>query len=340
MKNLLIITQKVDENDQLLGFFINWIACFARKFDKVTVLCLEKGKFNLPPNVKVLSLGKDYGAGKLKQLSNFYFLIFNLHKDYDAVFVHMNPIWAVAGGLFWRLTSKKIFLWYTSGGVTAKLKLAEKFADIIFTASKESFRLSSKKVIVTGHGIDTDLFKPDPNAKTNDGILKILSVGRISPVKNYRTLIEAVQILANQKINFFVTIIGEPALKQDRQYEEGIKKKIKDLGLEKKFEFKGKIGHGYLTSYYQASNLFVHLSKTGSLDKSLLEAMACGITVLSCNESSGAFLPKEYTFNEANSEELAERIKFAVLYPKNLRDYVVRHHNLSDLIAMLASRMS
>ena len=51
--NILIITQKVDRKDQLLGFFIDWLAVFAEKFEKVTVLCLEKGEFNLAENVKV-----------------------------------------------------------------------------------------------------------------------------------------------------------------------------------------------------------------------------------------------------------------------------------------------
>ena len=65
---LLIITQKVDKNDQLLGFFIEWLRRFSGKFEKITVLCLEKGEFELPENVKVISLGKDEGASKLKQL--------------------------------------------------------------------------------------------------------------------------------------------------------------------------------------------------------------------------------------------------------------------------------
>ena len=306
MKNLLIITQKVDKNDQLLGFFIDWINRFAQKFEQVTVLCLEKGEFNLPPNVKVLSLGKDYGAGKLKQLSNFYFLIFNLHKDYDAVFVHMNPIWAVAGGLFWRLTSKKIFLWYTSGGVTAKLKLAEKFADTIFTASKESFRLPSKKVIITGHGIDTELFKPDINKKSEK--FSILSIGRIAEVKNYEILVRAAKILKDKNIEFSITMIGEPALKKDWDYEQKLKSLISELGLRENFNFLGKINHSDIVPYYQSNHLFIHLSKTGSLDKTLLEAMSCGMKILSSNDASKSFLPQNLNFNDKNSEELANKI--------------------------------
>src|SRR3989344_8793777 len=101
--NLLIITQKVDNNDQLLGFFIEWLKKLSQKFDKLIVLCLEKGEYDLPTNVEVVSLGKDRGDSKLKQLFNFYYLIFNLRRKYNAVFVHMNPIWAVLGGTFWRL---------------------------------------------------------------------------------------------------------------------------------------------------------------------------------------------------------------------------------------------
>ena len=52
-------------------------------------------------------------------------------------------------------------------------------------------KLKGKKVIVTGHGINTDLFKPSLRGldlgETNHK-LRILSVGRIAPVKNYDEL--------------------------------------------------------------------------------------------------------------------------------------------------------
>src|SRR3989344_8250246 len=146
---LLVITQKVDENDQLLGFFIEWLKRLAQKFDKLIVLCLEKGEFNLPENVEVISLGKNKGHSKIRQLFTLYSLLFTRRHNYDAVFIHMNPIWVVLGGPLWKLFNKKIFFWYTHKAVTSKLRLAEIFADVIFTASKESFRLPSKKIIIT-----------------------------------------------------------------------------------------------------------------------------------------------------------------------------------------------
>ena len=340
-KNLLIITQKVDQNDQLLGFFIDWITRFAQKFEKITVLCLEKGEFNLPENVKVVSLGKDRGISKLVQLISFYKFIFSLRNDYDTVLVHMNPIWVVLGGFWWKMMKKKIFFWYTSGGVTTKLKLAEKFADTIFTASSESFRLPSKKVIVTGHGIDTDLFKPDPNIKTHDGVLRILSVGRISPVKNYETLIKAGKIMHNQGRDFHITLVGEPALASDKSYEVKIKELIQGYGLTDKFTFLGKISHRNLPDIYRKHDAFVHLSRTGSLDKAVLEAMASGLSVLSCNDAARAFLPKELIFHDNDPVGLAEKIVAVSnkLEQGSLRDYVVKNHGLDRLIKKISDLM-
>jgi len=339
--NLLIITQKVDKDDQLLGFFIDWLRRFAEKFGKVTVLCLEKGRFDLPGNIKVISLGKDKGYSKIRQLSTFCFLLSTL--KYDVVFVHMNPIWVVLGGPSWKILHKKIFFWYTHKAVTPKLRLAEKFADVIFTASKESFRLPSKKVVVTGHGIDTEIFRPmtnDQRPMTNDEI-KILSVGRIAPVKNYETLINAAKILKEDGVNFSVSMVGEAALNSDTRYLASLKSKVKSLNLEDNFRFVGKINNKELPPYYQSHDIFIHLSKTGSLDKTILEAMACGMKVLSSNDSAKAFLSTELIFDQDNSRELADKIQ-AVNQSQNdsgLRNYVMQNHNLDNLINKISERI-
>ena len=60
---LLILTQKVDKNDDVLGFMHGWIAEFAKHCEKVTVIALGVGEFDLPRNVTVLSLGKDKTVG-------------------------------------------------------------------------------------------------------------------------------------------------------------------------------------------------------------------------------------------------------------------------------------
>ena len=86
---LLIITQKVDMNDDLLGFFHDWIIEFSKHFEEVTFICLKKGEYDLPQNVKVLSLGKETNKCKLKYIYNFYknlYFIKICHENYTAIF--------------------------------------------------------------------------------------------------------------------------------------------------------------------------------------------------------------------------------------------------------------
>jgi hypothetical protein len=50
---LLVITQKIDIDDDILGFFHRWVEKFAENLDRVYVICLWEGKHSLPRNVKV-----------------------------------------------------------------------------------------------------------------------------------------------------------------------------------------------------------------------------------------------------------------------------------------------
>jgi glycosyltransferase involved in cell wall biosynthesis len=348
--NLLIITQKVDENDQLLGFSINWFRRFAKKFDSIYILCLEKGKFDLPENVRVISLGKDRGVSKLGQLFNFYKNIWMLRKNYDAVFAFMNAIWIVLGSWLWHLLGKKVFLWYAHKTIRLKHRLAEKFADGIFTSTPEGFRLKSKKIIIVGQGIDTDIFKPlegsefivrsslSPEPRTVNHELKLLSVGRIAPIKNYEILIEAAKILKERGLEFSITFIGEPVFPQDREYEKKLKAMVQEEGLENRIHFMGKVAHKDLPRYYQSNQIFVNLGKTGSLDKTIVEAMASGLTVISSNEAAVKFLPKELVVKSDDPKQLADKIEEVAGkdFSRQLRQYVLENYSLNNLIEKIS----
>jgi len=96
---LLILTQKVDKNDDILGFFHRWLKEFAGRVEKLTVICLQKGEYDLPENVKVLSLGKERGVSKLGYVLNLYKYIWVLRAQYGHVFVHMNQEYVLLAGL-------------------------------------------------------------------------------------------------------------------------------------------------------------------------------------------------------------------------------------------------
>ncbi len=242
---LLICTQKVDAEDSDLGFFVRWIEEFKKHCE-----------------VEVISL-KDLGNGG--RLSRAYNLLAKTSTlDFDAVFVHMNPEYCVAAGWYWRLRGKKIGLWYTHKAVNVRLRIATLFANIIFTASKESFRLNSSKVHVMGHGIDTNFFTPDPSVHRGD---HYLSVGRLSKSKRHDL---AILVAGNdgQKLK----IAGEgPEL-------ENLKEEARVARVD--VEFLGPLTHAQLRDEYRKASQLIHTSETGSLDKVVLEALASGLPIM------------------------------------------------------------
>lgn len=329
-----MVTQVVDSRDPALGFFHRWIIEFARRFDTVTVIALRKGEMHLPANVRVLSLGKEEGVSRLEYVRRFYSYIWRSRNDYDQVFVHMNPEYVVLAGLVWRILNKKIVLWYLHRSVTLKLKVATLFADLIATGSKESFRLPSHKVRVLGHGIDIDAFVPA--IKDSSKPFSVITVGRISPSKDYETLLKAAALVPNANIQ----IVGAPATLGDREYESRLKNTVKELGIENRVAFAGPVKHDDIPALIASSDVFVNMSNTGSLDKAVLEAMACGTPALTSNEAFKEMLGSfDLTFPSGDHKALAEKLQG--LYEKRsalsslgerLRDIVVRQHNLPRLI--------
>jgi glycosyltransferase involved in cell wall biosynthesis len=333
---LLIVTQKVDKNDDILGFFHRWILEFAKHFEFVTVIALQVGEYDLPNNVKVLSLGKEEGGSKIKYILNFYKYIWSERKNYDAVFVHMNPIYVVLSGLFWKIWNKKVGLWYTHKSVDTKLRIAEIFADYIFTASDKSFRLKSKKLHVMGHGIDENEFKvKSANFESDmDKRIKILHVGRVAPAKNVHLFVEAAEILKRDGVQFQMNIIGNTATtKEDKKYFKKLKSDIQDKRLIKYFNFIGAVPPSETSSYYRENDIFINLSDTGSMDKTVLEAMVSGTQMLVSNEAFENVLPSENKTTK-DPEQIAKDIQRIANVESNpsLREYVLKEHTLRSLI--------
>jgi glycosyltransferase involved in cell wall biosynthesis len=82
---------------------------------------------------------------------------------------------------------------------------------------------------------------------------------------------------------------------------------------------------------------------TGSLDKAVLEAMACGAIVLSCNDAVAEMLGnyKDILIFEKNNErDLSDRVKkiiaaddhYLIELRKSLKEIVVSGHGLPGLV--------
>lgn len=201
---------------------------------------------------------------------------------------------------------------------------------------------------------------------------EILSIGRISRVKDYETLIKAVEILVNDKgiKNIKCDIYGDPALQEDFAYLQSLREFVKTAGLEDVVEFKGGVSYDevaqiltgqYLreSAYREADNqrvsakydLFVNLSATGSIDKTVLEAAASKTLAISSNEAYITPLTPIsplLTFERNNPRDLAEKImKLRQLPPEQraeiadkLYTWVKNEHNLDSLASKIIQEFS
>jgi glycosyltransferase involved in cell wall biosynthesis len=347
---LLILTQKVDVTDSNLGFFHQWIEEFAKKCEQVIVVCLFEGKHDLAGNVRVLSLGKESGTSRMRYLRRFYSYIWKERGNYDAVFVHMNQIYVILGGLIWRALGKRIGLWYAHGSTPFSLRFAALLAHDIFTSTIQSFRIRSPKVRVIGHGIDTESFSYIARERKPAPIL--VSWGRISPVKDYETLIEAVALLRAQGILARARLIGSPGTPEQEKYLQNLKKYAAMKGLEEAVVFPGPVSHQKLPGVLADVDMFVHTSQTGSLDKAPLEAMATGLPVFTCNESVRSVLPPAardmFSFASHDASMLAEEIRsFAlcaeeerIALSKLFREVVREGHRLEGCIIHIMAALA
>ncbi len=349
---LLIITQAVDTEDPVLGFFIRWIEEFAKHAERVEVICLKEGKHVLPANVRVHSLGKEKCpprfAPRLVYAFRFYALLWRLRGTYDAVFVHMNPEYIVLAGLFWRLSGTRVALWYTHKDVNLKLHLAVFLANAVLTASKESFRLKSAKVRVMGHGIDTQ--RAIPLHIEEVGVARLITSGRISRVKGLEVLLDAYRTLKDRGTPVTFSIFGAPVTPADKTYEQTLYQRLRVAGEIPEEIFRGAVPHAEMPGRRAHADCFLHASETGSLDKTVLDAIMSGLIPFS---SSSAYqeLFDGYEallcYPSGDSTALAERIvAFEALSPNRrneisttLRARVVQEHSLQALIPRILATL-
>lgn len=328
-------------NDPVLGFFHLWLEVFSKNCERLTVICLEKGEYHLPENVKVYSLGKEDGVSRFRYVLIFYFLILREVWNYSGVFIHMNPEYAILGSPAWKITGKKVALWYTHKSVDFKLRLAEKLVNKIFTASSESFRLSSRKVEVMGHGIDSRLF--EGRGEKISG-LKMITVGRISPAKDLKTLILGVRDfkarIGEKEVAF--DIVGGPVTKEDEFYEQEMRGLVKELGLDGIVNFIGEKKYSDLPEIYRRHDVFLHASRTGSMDKAVLEALASGLAVFTSSESYRDIHGGIHRFNSGDSGDLAKTIELVIssgkwLNNQETKDLIRKRYGLEPLVRKILS---
>lgn len=342
---LLILTQKVDQNDDVLGFFHGWIAEFAKHTEQVTVIALGVGEYHLPNNVRVCSLGKERGVSRLGYILNFYRFIWRERKNYDAVFVHMNQEYVLLGAFLWKLLGKKILMWRNHKKGSFVTRLAVALSNRVFCTSKFSYTARFKETMLMPVGIDTDVFKR--NEAMARAPHSILFLGRISPVKNVNIFIEALKILDEKNASFVAHVYGDPITANDAYYGK-VKEMARGLEQKRKIIFHAAVPNYKTPEVYNTHEIFVNITAAGSFDKTILEAMACETVALCSNDSLKGGVPEFLFVRQDDPADLARKLELLLRESparlletgKQERAYVAKHHTLSLLAEKLVRELA
>lgn len=186
--------------------------------------------------------------------------------------------------------------------VNAEILLTQKAKKIIAHSDSDKkyleylYNVDSKKIIMIPPGVDTLLFRPvnkneakkKIGANINDKI--ILFVGRIEPLKGLDALVYAIKIIVakNPSLQPYLWIVGGDVSEKTSAWSKQLRelenlRRILNISMHVKFV--GQRPQHELPFYYNASDIVALPSHYESFGMVALEAMACGVPVITSNVS-------------------------------------------------------
>lgn len=136
------------------------------------------------------------------------------------------------------------------------------------------------------HGIDVGLFNSHQPVDQPRAPFQLMTVARLVPKKGLPVVYKALALLAEKKIDFRHTLIG------DGQERDAILQLIERLGLSHVCQWRGTLAHDRVLDCYRQSDLFVlgcRLAANGDRDgipNVFMESMAMGIPVVGTRVSA------------------------------------------------------
>ena len=166
----------------------------------------------------------------------------------------------------------------TSWKARMQFRLANRWADRIIGVSEDSARVcraddprSADKITAIWNGIDVQRF--DYRGLTSH--TEAISVARLSPEKDFATLLRAVWSLVKDYPKFKLRIVGDGA---ERQQLESLARK---LNITNHVEFLGE--RSDVPELLAQAGFFVSSTTTEGISLTLLEAMAVGLPIVTTN---------------------------------------------------------
>jgi glycosyltransferase involved in cell wall biosynthesis len=306
------------------------------------IIVLLKDKISYPYDGKIISLDILKSSNIFLKIVCYLFGLLKFRRlakqekpDYVVSFGHLpNLINIFSGGLpvgrefksIVRIDNFYSFSCRGFGGLIYKIlvKLFFNKADTIVSVSKESardlisnFKIKKEKIKVIYNPLNVKEIKrlsEEPLEEEYKEIFKnpvIINIGQLGKQKNHQDLIRSFVGVKNKIKNVKLVILGQGPQKSN------LKKLVKKLKIENDVYFLGWQKNPF--KFLANSKVFVLSSLWEGLPYVLLEAMACGIPVVSYDCRSG---PREILAPETDSSFQTEDIEYTefgiLVEPENI----------------------
>jgi len=147
---------------------------------------------------------------------------------------------------------------------------------------------TGKTVVVVRSGVDSDDFKFLPHSLALPKNIRLLCHGIFYIHRRFEDIILALSMLREKGYDMTLTIIGDYGHKNSaKKYYEKLLDLTRDLGLEGKVIFEGKVSESALHQAYNKHDIFIFASHMQTWGLAVFEAMASGIPVV-LSKSAGA----------------------------------------------------
>lgn len=147
--------------------------------------------------------------------------------------------------------------------------------DSINERLQEVWGINANHLTTIRNGVNTNKFRPlDQNHNQADNIIRVGSISRLDPVKNFPCLIRAIARLNENAsdIKYHLTIVG------DGNQKDELQTLCKSLNIEKDVSFPGATDNA--AEWYPKFDIYVNSSFSEGMSNTVLEAMACGLPVV------------------------------------------------------------
>jgi colanic acid/amylovoran biosynthesis glycosyltransferase len=189
------------------------------------------------------------------------------------------------------------------------------------------------KTYIQYSGINIDKFKYKKRDYKKTGVLKIGSVGRLTPKKGFEYVIKALSILQAEGFDFTYEIVG------DGELEYNLAELVRQCGLGRKVVFLGAKNHDYIANFLHEIDIFISHNVTAISGDPVFSTFHGGIPELINDEVNG------FLTEEKDIQQLADKLKKFVFPLQDLenitrsaRDMVVEMFDNDRLNRQLVTR--